>query len=320
MKEPALGDGPGNLNSGGPPNPRPGVGPSPLAGGQRRRVRRRVGRPPWVRIWLYFREGPPAELVESLVEMCRPAETFSNSRGPWHRGLVVARERRFRKKRSPAERYVRHGAPGDLARLVNGTVRRHPIALGLSAAALFWWFWPWLRPQTGFFLQARSPNAPRIVAVEATDFRRTITAMSIWRFESKGLLVLMVPSAQSLGVIQNEALSRSQRERIVNIGTCGDTITEIADLSRWLKTLRDGPGDLTLVTSPAHIERMTAIGRIMLGGAGWKVEGVGSQSSNNEPESIFRRWRDELRAQFWRATGLSGKELGLCRARGQGLL
>jgi hypothetical protein len=45
-----------------------------------------------------------------------------------------------------------------------------------------------------------------------------------------------------------------------------------------------------------------------------------SEVAENPPESILRTWRDQLRAQFWRATGFSGKDLFVCKARGAGLI
>lgn len=320
MTEPALGDGPGNLNGGGVPNPRPGVGPSPLAGGQRRRVRRRVGRPPWVRMWLYFREGPPAELVDSLVEMCRPAETFSNRRGPWHRGLVVARERRFRKRRSPVERYVRHGAPGELARLVNASVRRHPIAYALTVVAVVWWYLPWMRPPVSPIVSGHE-NRPLVVGVDGMTPKRVRAALSAWRSLPGALLVVMdLGSEQSYAALRSAELTPEESRRVKLVRTCGDTVTLSADLASYLRRIKGAPGQLLVVTSPDTLERFQAVMQVMLGGDGWRLEGLPSDVAENPPESILRRWRDQLRGQFWRATGLSGKEFGLCRARGQGLL
>jgi hypothetical protein len=271
-------------------------------------------------MWLYFREGPPAELVDSLVEMCRPAETFSNRRGPWHRGLVVSRERRFRKRRSPVERYVRHGAPGELARLVNASVRRHPIAYALTVVAVVWWYLPWMRPPVSPIVSGHD-NRPLVVGVDGMTPKRVRAALSAWRSLPGALLVVMdLGSEQSYAALRSAELTPEESRRVKLVRTCGDTVTLSADLASYLRRIKGAPGQLLVVTSPDTLERFQAVMQVMLGGDGWRLEGLPSDVAENPPESILRRWRDQLRGQFWRATGLSGKEFGLCRARGQGLL
>jgi hypothetical protein len=127
------------------------------------------------------------------------------------------------------------------------------------------------------------------------------------------------PSGFSLAdLLLKASLTPEERRRVVVINSCGDTVTFLADLSHWLGTL-PRPGQLALVTSPAHINRTTAIGQVMLGGSGWYVEGVGSLTSEHKPESPLRLIRDQLRAQIWRATGWTGKTGWICPGRARGL-
>lgn len=320
MTEPAAGDGSVVPHGSVSPSPTPATEPVSPAPAGRRRVRRRVARPPWVRLWNYLSAGPPAEIAQSLVEMWRPAETFSNRRGPWHRGLVVARERRYRKRQSPVVRYARYGAPAEVARLVVGRVRRHPIAWALSLAAVIWWFWPWMRPPVPPVISAQD-NRPFVVGVDGTTFRRIRAALSAWRAMPGARLVVMdLGALQSYTELRNAAFTPEELKRVSVIRTCGDTVTLAADMAKFLRKMPGAPGQLLVVTSPDHLERLTALMQVMLGGAGWRLESLPSAIAENPPESILRRWRDELRAQFWRATGVSGKNLFVCRARDRGLI
>jgi hypothetical protein len=182
-----------------------------------------------------------------------------------------------------------------------------------------WWFWPWIRPPLDPFA-SNAANLPDVVAVAMGDHRRTRTALDIWKMRPQALLALTVtgPNNMSLNLVRSAALTPEQRQRVVVIDTCGDTVTEVADLSHWLGSL-PRPGLLTLVTSPAHIDRMRAIGQVMLAGSGWRVEGVASLTSEHKPESPLRRVRDQLRAQIWRATGWTGRDSLICPGRARGL-
>ena len=111
-----------------------------------------------------------------------------------------------------------------------------------------------------------------------------------------------------------------EKTRVKLVSTCGDTVTLAADMAGVLRGIPGAPGQLVVVTSPDTLDRLQAVMQVMLGGDGWRLEGVPSEGPENPPESILRRWRDELRAQFWRATGISGKELFICRARETGLI
>lgn len=198
-------------------------------------------------------------------------------------------------------------------------LRGHPLPIALTAASLLWWFWPWLRPPVNP-LSSEAHSLPDVVAVSIEDPLRTSTALDIWKARPSALLALMDAGggALSYNLLRGVGLSRAERLRVVVIDTCGDTVTEMADLSKWLGTL-SRPGQLMLVSSPTHIERMAAIGKVMLGGSGWWVEGVDSLSSDHRPESPLRRIRDQLRGQIWRATGWTGKTSLVCPGRARGL-
>lgn len=286
----------------------------------RRRRRRRQPRRPYG-LFGFLRHGPPAELLGAFRDLLRGEEDFRHSRGPWHRGLPVGR-RRHRRRSSGLWGWLRHGPPAELLIVVLHPIRRHPLALGLSVLALGWWFWPWLRPPVT--LSSR-PGAvtPDIIAASAPDHRRVRSALRIWLDRPNALLAVIVgpgpANAQSVELIRNAPLTEAQRKRLVYVQTCGDTIVEVSDLAGWMRTLKR-PGQVLMVTSPTHLQRMLHIARVMLGGRGWHVDGIGSLSSEYKPESPLRLLRDHLRAQLWRATGWTGKYSFICPGREQGLL
>lgn len=236
-----------------------------------------------------------------------------------HPHRVVRRRRR--RKGSPLIRWLRYGPPGQLLEILSIPLRRHPLAISLGAAAGLWWFWPWIRPPVDP-LARNTRNMPDVVAVLIEDHRRTSSALEIWKMRPRATLMLMAAGdssdEHSLSLVRNAALTPEQRLRVKVINSCGDTVTYLADLSQWLASLPH-PGYLTLVTSPTHITRTKAIGKVMLGASGWYVEGVGSLSSEYKPESPLRLWRDQLRAQVWRATGWTGKDDLICPGRAKGL-
>ena len=320
MTEPAAPDRRESRAPDGVSSPEVGAAMTPATKGKLRSRRQRVARPPWIRLWFYISQGPPAELVQSLIEMGRPEETFSNSRGPWHRGLVVNRERRFRKRQSLVERYFRYGAPADLAKLITAKARRHPLALSLSLAATIWWFWPWIRPPVPP-VTGNQDNRPFVVGVDGMTPRRVSAGISAWRAMPGAQLVVMdLGSVQSYAALNRAQVTAEEMTRIKLISTCGDTVTLAADMANHLRRIKGAPGQLLVVTSPDTLDRLKAVMQVMLGGDGWRLEGVPSEGPENPPESILRRWRDELRAQFWRATGVSGRDSFICRAREKGLI
>lgn len=234
------------------------------------------------------------------------------------------RHNRHRKRhRTPAPiRWLRNGPAGELAELISLPFRRHPLALSLGAASTLWWFWPWIRPQMPLPVDSNGYST-EIISVDATDPLRTETALNIWAGSPRAILVVMMmagPSHElSARLIQNSTLVKGRRHQLVNVWSCGDTLTQGADMTDWLDT-RKGPGHLMVVTSPEHMPRMRAISEVMAGSRGWRVQGVGSLTSEQKPESPLRLLRDQLRAQIWRATGWSGKDSLICPGRAQGLL
>ena len=306
----------------------------PLPAGKRR-VRRRVSLSPWKRLWLYFKVGPPAEIAQSVVQLLRPEETFRNTSGPWHRGLVVNREDGLGEAppshgesphgqsshgRSSKGRSRRRAVPKEVEALAATRTRRQVIGVSLGVAATIWWFWPWWQSPVPPVLSALD-GPPLVVGVDGTTFRRVNTALSAWRAIPGARLVVMdLGDSQSQAELRNAALTPEERKRVSVISTCGDTITMAADWANYLRRMPAAPGQLIVVTSPDHMERLTAILQVMLGGDGWRLEAIPSEVSENPPESVVRRWRDELRAQVWRATGFTGKELFICKARGAGLI
>jgi hypothetical protein len=71
-----------------------------------------------------------------------------------------------------------------------------------------------------------------------------------------------------------------------------------------------------VVTGPAHLDRSLAIAQIVIGSAGWEVDGLPAITGDNRPEAAWRLWRDQARAQFWRVSGWDGSGDGTaCRAR-----
>lgn len=247
-------------------------------------------------------------------------DSGTSDAGQSGRRRPVRRRYRRRRRRTPAPiRWLRDGPAGELLELVAMPLRDHPLPIAITAATLVWWFWPWLRPPANP-LSSEADRLPHVVAVSIEDPQRTRTALHIWKARPQALLALMDAGggALSYDLLRSAELTQAQRLRVVVIDTCGDTVTEMADLSNWLGTL-SRPGQLMLVSSPAHIDRMAAIGKVMLGGSGWWVEGVESLSSDHRPESPLRRVRDQLRGQIWRATGWTGKTSLVCPGRARGL-
>lgn len=157
----------------------------------------------------------------------------------------------------------------------------------------------------------------------AGDFRRAVSAVALWRRRPWALLALPLPEGKpepmTLQVLRDAGLNPAQKARLRWIPTCGDSVTEMADLTRWLDGL-PGSGSLTVVTSPEHLPRLERIARVMAGSRGWRVDGLASLTSEHKPETVWRLVRDELRAQLWRVTGWTGRDSLVCPARARGLL
>lgn len=284
------------------------------------RVRRRVRRSVWSRFWLYVRHGPPAELLQSLVLLVQPSETFRNSHGPWHRGLVVARERRSRKRRSPIVRYLRQESFGEAWGLFASLVRRHSIALTLGVAAVVWWYWPWWRPQMPVFDGAATAR-PKVVTVFVEDPQRVVTALTLWKTTPGSTLVLQgrpISQADIRRYFAARGIALEESPRLVTLLPGCDTLGQLTTLSQWLRRYPQ-PGELTVVTSPAHLPRSLAIAEIVVGVNGWKVQGLAAVTGDNRPEEGFRLVRDQLRGQLWRLTGWDPAAALVCSGRARGL-
>ncbi|MEB3200449.1 MAG: ElyC/SanA/YdcF family protein [Synechococcaceae cyanobacterium] len=277
-----------------------------------RRRRRRRSAP--AAVVHYVLHGPPAEIVASIGDLFRSDETLLRQRGPWRRGLTTERVRR---RRSSGPRLLRRGPAAELVQTLVRLIRRYPLRLAVSVALVLWWFWPWLRVQA----PARSGSAdgrPEVITVFVEDPQRVIWAFSLWNSMPGAAIVLQGrPGDQqvSRSYLERRGLwPRNEKGLVVLTAGC-DTVGQVTALSRWLQRYAT-PGRLTVVTSPAHLERSLAIARIAVGAQGWRVEGLQAITDDNRPENPMRRLRDELRAQIWRFTGWNADDL-VCRGRSQ---
>lgn len=80
-----------------------------------------------------------------------------------------------------------------------------------------------------------------------------------------------------------------------------DTFGQLITLALWLEN-QSPHGNVTIVTSPAHLGRAVAIGRIVLGSLGWSVTGIAAATGDNRHETPLRTLRDQVRAHIWRLT------------------
>jgi hypothetical protein len=195
---------------------------------------------------------------------------------------------------------------------LTGPLRRRPaLILPLGAGAL-WLGWPLLAPhllpllgKTGSGPQGPPPE---VISVFVEDPTRSIWALDLWKNKPGSLLVMQGrPSSQESNVtyLKSQGLWPANQTRLVTLQPGCDTVGQVDALARLL-ALQRRPGQLTMVTSTAHMPRTLAIARIVLGPAGWKVDGLPVVTEDNRPEDPIRLWRDQLRAHVLRITGLSG--------------
>ena len=198
-----------------------------------------------------------------------------------------------------------------LMRISDLRPRRPWVPLAVLLGGL-WLAWPTLKPALPRLLglgsvESASPP-PEVITVFVEDPQRTIRALEIWRSKPGSLLVLQGrPSSQrdNQEYLQRQGQWPSDMRRIVRLEPGCDTVAQVGALATLLERMNRS-GRLTMVTSPAHLARTLAVGRILLGPLGWRVEGVEAFTGDNRPESRLRTWRDQLRAHGMRLTGLSG--------------
>ncbi|MFO0037606.1 MAG: ElyC/SanA/YdcF family protein [Synechococcaceae cyanobacterium] len=163
-----------------------------------------------------------------------------------------------------------------------------------------------------------------MITVFVEDPQRTVAALDLWRTRPGSLLVLQGrPDSQAVnrrqlgrrGLLSDTTGANSPGGVVVLTRGC-DTLGQLTTLATYLAKLPQRPGRLTVVTGPAHLDRSLAIAQIVIGSAGWEVEGLPAITGDNRPEAIWRLWRDQARAQLWRLSGWDGSGDGTaCRAR-----
>lgn len=256
---------------------------------------------------------------------------FGSSEGRRHRhrsrGTVRVRVRR-RRSRSPLAKGLRRlgrhvGRPLleiliSLASLPALLLRSPLLLLGLAGSGL-WLAWPFLAPGLlPRFNTSASASRPavEVISVLVEDPQRTLMGLALWRKTPGSLLVLQGrPSSQrdNLNYLRHQGKWPRDERRILRLEPGCDTVGQIDALSRLLGEMRRS-GHLTMVTSPAHLPRTLAITRILVGPLGWTVSGQAAVTGDNRPEGPWRTWRDQIRAQILRITGLTGSRLdSTCR-------
>jgi hypothetical protein len=148
----------------------------------------------------------------------------------------------------------------------------------------------------------------QVISVFVEDPQRTVMALALWKDRPGSLLVLQGrPSSQAVNIQQlmHQGKLPSDAGRIVRLDPGCDTVGQVDALARLLEPMHRR-GNLTMVTSPAHLGRTLAIARIVIGPLGWTVTGQAAVTGDNRPESTWRTWRDQARAHLLRLTGLTG--------------
>lgn len=196
---------------------------------------------------------------------------------------------------------------------VTAPLRRHPALLLLLGLLSLWLGWPSLAPALRPLLGAKGGIGsrvppPEVISVFVEDPTRSIWALNLWKNKPGALLVMQ---GRASSQIANMQYLRSQgrwpenARRLVTLQPGCDTVGQVAALARLLEQQR-APGRVTLVTSNAHLHRTLAIARTVIGPMGWQVDGLPVVTQDNRPEDPIRLWRDQLRAQMLRFTGITG--------------
>ena len=147
-------------------------------------------------------------------------------------------------------------------------------------------------------------GGPQVITVFVEDPWRTFSAIQLHQKRPGSILVMQ--GSQRFQEINHSQLVHygqwpPEMEPPVMLTAGCDTFGQLIALALWLKQKPD-MGEVTIVTSPAHLGRALAIGRIVLGSLGWSVSGVKAATGDNRPETPLRTVRDQARAQIWRAT------------------
>jgi len=194
---------------------------------------------------------------------------------------------------------------------IPAALRRQPLLLvGLGGGGL-WLAWPSIAPLLHPLQSGRSSPSPppmQVISVFVEDSQRTVMALELWKERPGSLLVLQGrPSSQAVNIQQLMQRGQwpSEAGRIVRLEPGCDTVGQVDALARLLEPMHRR-GNLTMVTSPAHLGRTLAIARIVIGPLGWTVSGQAAVTGDNRPESRWRTWRDQARAHLLRLTGLTG--------------
>ena len=220
---------------------------------------------------------------------------------------------RRRRSRSPLKRVIVRPLRELQASFtgIPAMLRRYSLLLlGLGGGGL-WLAWPSIAPLLSTLHSGRSGSSPQpmqVISVFVEDPERTVMALALWKDRPGSLLVLQGrPSSQAVNIQQLMQRGKwpSDEGRIVRLEPGCDTVGQVDALARLLEPMRRR-GNLTMITSPAHLERTLAIARIVIGPMGWTVSGQAAVTGDNRPESRWRTLRDQARAHLLRLTGLTG--------------
>jgi hypothetical protein len=171
---------------------------------------------------------------------------------------------------------------------------------GLGLGFVLWWLWPSIP-------MVSTGNGSDVITVFVEDPWRTFSAIKLHQ-QRPGSILVMQGSPRFQEINRSQLVRYGQwppkmKSPVMLTAGC-DTFGQLVTLALWLEQ-QPHQGAVTIVTSPAHLGRALAIGRIVFGSIGWSVNGVAAATGDNRPEAAMRTVRDQLRAQIWRATRLN---------------